>query len=138
MNDQRRLTDEWLRRHGAKSVPVVPRHIRRIRELTTSRDREFFEAHPDERWRVRPWVPGELAPSNPQPTPAWCVVIRASWGRYRFPLPGGARDESLGDAIERVRTWAERFLARLDSGEIVVPSQSEIVIWNRPTNQRSN
>lgn len=105
----------------------LPERFAKIRAAAIARDEQHFLEHPDQRWRLRVFVPGELWPSTPTPVPAWCVAVRVPAGTFRFPMLGGAGKTDV-EVARRAAPIVERFLAQVDAGEVLMPGTDSVTI----------
>lgn len=73
------------RRQPAPNIIQPPPEITATIDRVSAEDRDWFEAHPGEEYRMRPAVPGEFWPSDA----AWIthVVVRQVLPGFRLRFP---------------------------------------------------
>jgi hypothetical protein len=89
-----------------RDLGLLPPAQAAIVERVMDDDRDWFAAHPERRWRLRQYVPGEGAPLD-EPGATDVVVIQIAPGiRIRLPIqcsrpPSDAEVEDLIRALRR-------------------------------------
>ena len=86
-----------------------PKHIERISKRYMRLDRKYFQDHPDATEYVRPFIPGESWPVEPELLPdVTRVIMVASWYRLRQFLYVNASEEIYRRGVKcSIEEWGQ-------------------------------